>query len=431
MSLPKLVANSWLLLLSLLLPLSALAQDVPTPAPPQSRPIILQGGIIHTGTGKVIQGDILIIGGKISDVGDIRTRVTDATTLDCTGKHLYPGLIAPTSQIGLDEIESVRGTDDRNEVGLVNPNVRTIIGYNTDSRVTPTLRSNGILLAQIAPGGQGFAGTSSVVQLDAWNWEDAAYLVDDALHLYWPHMVAYNASWMPPLEKQKKNIEKRLAQLDNTMQQAKAYLKTKNAGLLKKTDLRWEALIPVLNREKSLFIHANSERQINAALAFMLRHEIKMVLVGGADAWLLTGPLLANGVPVVLAKSHSLPTSEDDDIDMPYKRAGLLKKAGLLVCLSMRDFWNQRNLPFQAGTAAAYGLSKAEALQLVTLNTARILGIADRTGSIEPGKDANILVCKGDLLDMRTSLVEHAFIQGRKIDLGNKQKDLYKKYRGR
>ncbi|MEM6271215.1 MAG: amidohydrolase family protein [Bacteroidota bacterium] len=404
------------------------AQDVPEPAPAQTQPILLKGGTLHTGTGEVIVGDLLLTEGKIAAIGNFPSPGTEAQVIDCAGKHLYPGLIAPSTQIGLDEIEAVRATEDKSEVGLVNPNARSIIAYNTDSRVTPTVRSNGILLAQVAPIGGLFAGTSSVVQLDAWNYEDAAYQMDDAVHLYWPRMRLYDAWWAPPKEEQLKRRKRRLEQVETAMTQAKAYLAAREKGRLEKTDLRWEAMVPLLKKEIPIFLHAESEQQIAAALAFKLKHDLKMVLVGGQDAWLFTEQLKQYEIPVILHKPHSLPRTEDDDVDISFKRARLLHEAGVLVALSMNDFWNQRNLPFQAGTVAAYGVPKEVALQMITLHTAQILGIAERTGSLEVGKDANVLVSAGDLLDMRTSRVEHAFIQGRKIDLGNKQKDLYDKF---
>lgn len=405
------------------------AQDVPTPAPAQNKPVLLTGGTIHPGNGQpAFQGDILIIGGKLVDVGAIRTRVTDAETFNVSGMHIYPGLIAPSTQIGIDEIGAVRATEDVREVGAINPNARTIIAYNTDSRVTPTIRSNGILLAQVAPRGNLFAGTSSIVQFDAWNWEDAAYKMDDGVHLYWPRLNYWEAWWAPPIEQQKKRTRENLQRVHKAMDDARAYLAAKEAKRLKAQDLRWEAMIPVLKKEIPVFVHAQTEKQIHSAIAFKVRHDVDIVLVGAADAWLVTDLLKQHKVPVILHKPQDLPRLQHDDIDQAYKTPKLLADAGVPFCLSMVSFWNQRNLPFQAGQAAAYGLSKAQALRAVTLSPAEILGIADRTGSLEPGKDANLVVSQGDLLDMRTSQVMHAFIQGRKIDLGNKQKDLAKKF---
>lgn len=415
-----------------LLPAAMQAQSLPTPAPAQSQPILLKNATLHLGNGTVIApGDLLFLEGKIVEIGTVTKNLTDAKVIDLSGKHVYPGFIAPNTQIGLSEIEAVRATNDFAETGEINPNVRAIIAYNTDSRVTPTIRSNGVLLTQVTPTSGLFSGTSTIVQLDAWNWEDAGYLKDDGVHLNWPRMRFNDAPWAPPVEEQKKNARENQEKLDRAMTDAKAYAAAKKAGTLTQTDLRWEALLPVLEKKKPLYIHASDEKQIQAAVAFAVQHDLRMVLVGGADAWRVTELLRQRDIPVILHKTHALPVTEDDAVDQMYHTPKMLQDAGVRFCLSHQEFWNQRNLPFIAGTAAAYGLTPEQALSSITLSTAQILGIADRTGSLETGKDANIIVSTGDVLDMRTSQIEYAWIQGRQIDLGNHQTDLYKKYKDR
>ncbi len=407
------------------------AQSVPTPGPKQSVPIFLQNATVHYGNGKVeANANILIADGKIVSAGLAKVDPHEAEVIDLTGKHVYPGLIAPVSNLGLIEIGAVRSTHDNAEAGSINPNARAIVSYNTDSRVTPTVRSNGVLLAQVMPSGGLISGLSSVVQLDAWHWEDAAYLMDDGMRMNWPSQRIWTASWAPPREEQLKKINDRMKRLNQTFLDAKAYLIAKEAGKIKKTDLRWEAMMPFLKGEKQIYVFADSEKDIRSALEFTRRHSLKIVLVGGADAFRLTGMLKEMKVPVVLRKPHSLPRTEDDGIDVPYKTAIILHEAGVLTCLSIDNFWNYRNLPFQAGQLAAMGMDKETALQLITSNTAKVLGVEKRTGTIAAGFDANVIVSTGDLLDMRTSNIELALIQGRKMDLGNKQKDLYKKFGG-
>jgi imidazolonepropionase-like amidohydrolase len=413
------------------MPLHIQAQPVPTPAPRQTQAIVLRNGIIHPGNGqKSAPGDLLIQDGMLLAIGAV-TAPADAHVIDLKGQHVYPGLIAAVTQLGLEEVEAVRATRDNAEVGEINPNARAIVAFNTDSRVTPTVRSNGVLLAQVTPNGGLFSGMSSVVQLDAWTWEEAAYLPDDALHLAWPNMHLRTGRFAPPVEEQKKRLKETLDQLTKAMQDARAYAAAKSAGRLEQHDLRWEAMVPVLEGKKPVWVHAGTERQIRAAIAFALEHQIRMVLVGGQDAWLLKDLLKAHEIPVVLHQPHALPRSEDDDVDQPFKTAKMLHEAGVLVALSSEGFWQQRNLPFLAGTAAAHGLAPETALQLITSNPARILGIEQRAGSLEVGKDAHVIVTEGDLLDMRTSNVVWACVQGRVIDLGNHQKDLYKKFQTR
>lgn len=424
--------KSWRIFLGIMLLVTGIqAQSVPSPAPTQSRAILLQNGIIHVGDGKVIEnGSLLFENGKIVQIGTSVNASADVEMIDLAGKHIYPGMIATVSSLGIQEIEAVRATRDNNEVGEINPNVRAIVSYNTDSRITPTVRSNGILLAQVSPDGNLLAGLSSIVQLDAWNWEDAVYELDDALHLNWPSQQIWTESWAAPKEAQQKRISENLKRIEETFDEARRYLLAKEAGKIEKVDQRWEAMLPFLKGEKQIYVYSYLEKDIRAALEFATRRKLKIVLVGAADAWRLTGMLKELQVPVILQKPHSLPRTEDDPVDLPFKTAIILNEAGILTSLSIDNFWNYRNLPFQAGQLVAMGLDKEVALQMITSNTAKILGIDSRTGTLNIGMDANIIVSTGDLLDMRTSNIELAYIQGRKIDLGNKQKDLYKKFGG-
>jgi imidazolonepropionase-like amidohydrolase len=408
------------------------AQDVPTPAPAQSAPVLLKNATVHTGNGQVLQNtSVLFDNGKIVQIGVGINAPSGTKEMDLTGKHIYPGLVATNTTLGLDEIEAVRATRDNREPGKINPNMKALVAYNTDSRVTPTVRSNGVLVAQVVPSGELFSGTSCVVQLDAWNWEDAAYLADDGVHLFWPGMSLSQSPLAPPLDEQKKNRADRLSDIDVAMNQSRNYWMVKKAGTVKDIDQRWEAMIPVLEKKRPIYIHADGEKEISAAIAFSLRHEVRIVIVGGADCWRVVDLLKAHRIPVILQETHAVPQRADDPIDIASRLPKILLDAGVPFCISKDGFWDTRNLPFVAGTAVAHGLTKEEALRSITLSAAEILGIADKCGSVETGKDANLLITAGDLLDMRTATVEVAFIQGRQIDLGNKQKDLYKKFRNR
>ena len=422
--------NKALLLLSSFFLAQALcAQGVPVPAPAQARPILLRGGTLHPGDGSpAVLGDLLIVGGKIQAMGAIPTVPDNTDIVEVAGKHVYPGLIAANTSLGIQEVEAVRATEDQKEPGELNPNMRTLIAYNTDSRVTPTVRSNGVLLAQVVPQGGLFAGTSSVMQLDAWTWEQAAYRADDALHLYWPNMNLSTSRFAPPMEEQKKRLRENLDRIGQAFRDARAYALAKKAGTLEQTDQRWEAMLPVLDKQRPVWIHAQTERQLRAAIALQAEQDIQVVLVGGADAWLVIDLLKRQQIPVVFQPTQSLPRTEDDDIDQPFKTARILHEAGVLVALSGDGFWRQRNLPFLAGTAVTGGISPDVALAMITSHPARILGIEGRTGSLAVGKDANVVVSQGDLLDMRSSILTWACIQGRTIDLGNHHEDLYKKF---
>jgi imidazolonepropionase-like amidohydrolase len=333
------------------------------------------------------------------------------------------------SDMGLEEIEAIRATSDAREVGGKNTNVRAISAYNTDSRVTPTVRSNGILMAQIAPKGGLFSGTSSVVQLDAWNYEDAVLLADDALYMNLPDMAAPQDAPPKALEEWKKRQEQLFNTIHQTFQDAIAYQKAKESGLAYAHNLMLEAVIPVLKQTKKLFVRAESEAQIITAIAIAQQYHLKMVIVGGQDAYLQTDLLKKNDVAVVLSKPHQLPRLEDDAIDLPFRMPKILEEAGIPYCFDMDVFWNERNLPFQAGTSVAYGLTKEQALKALSYYPAQILGIDKLVGSLEIGKEATLVVSEGDVLDMRTSQISIAYIQGRKIDLNNLHKELYEKFK--
>jgi imidazolonepropionase-like amidohydrolase len=420
--------------------LSVFAQETVLPAKEQKGSYYLTNATIHVGNGKVINnGTIKVTNGKIEAVGDNIAIPSGADNVtDLKGQDLYPGLILPTSTLGLIEISSVRATQDAREIGDLNPSVRSIVAYNTDSKVINTLRSNGILIANIVPQGNFVAGTSSLVQLDAWNWEDAAYKTDAGLHVYMPSLLPRpsfggrgggfgigNFGGQGGGDPVKEGLEK-MEELKTFFREAKAYQQLTDR---KATNLKFEAVKGLFDRKQKLYMHANTIKQILVALDFVKEFGFDMVIVGGSESYQVADLLKKHDVSVILQQPHSLPTATDDDVDQPYKTAAQLQKAGVLFSISDDDSQTRgRNLAFNAGTAAAYGLDKEEALAAITLNAARIMGVADKTGSIEVGKDANIVVSSGDLLDMKSSNVTAAFIQGRKIDLTDKHKLLNERY---
>lgn len=411
--------------------LSAMAQETIYPAPPQEKTIYLTNATIHVGNGQVIEkGTLVFTKGKITAIGaNVPVPGTDAQVYDLQGKQVYPGIIAPLTQVGLTEVEAVRATNDFREVGEINPSVRSLVAYNTDSKVINTLRANGVLLAQVVPQGGVISGSSSVVQFDAWNWEDAAYKTDGAIHFYMPSLLPPPAvpqtRPLPPGDHEKEALEE-IEKVRSFFREAKAYLAEDKHT---ETNLKFEAVSKLFTREQKLFIHCDIVKEILLSIDIAKEFNFDVVIAGGADAWMVADQLKQNNVAVVLSQPHNLPVMQDDDVDQPYKTASQLKQAGVLYCISNEGFWQQRNLPFEAGTIGAYGLNKEEALSAVTLNTARILGIDKTTGSLEIGKDANIAVSTGDLLDMRSSVVTQVFIQGREVNLDNKQKQLYERYK--
>lgn len=409
---------------------SAMAQeDVPVPAPKQTERLCLKGGTIHVGNGQVIEnGYVVFENGKVTAVmpdANLKTDETLGRIIDVSGKQVYPGLIAPNTVLGLTEIEAVRATNDMYETGSVNPDVRAIISYNTDSRVTPTVRSNGILYAQIVPQGGRVSGTSSVVQLDAWNWEDAAVKADEGLFITWPNMYRMKGWWAEPDGYEaNKDYDKNVQELKDVFNDAKSYAYSAHD----KTNLRFESMKKLFTDKANLYVRVDYVKEILQAIAFGEEMGVNVVIMGGADSYMIADVLAAKKIPVILGKAHELPTYSDEDIQQPYKTPAILQKAGVLYAISENGFWQQRNLMFEAGTAATYGMTKEQALSAITANPAKILKLDDQIGTIEAGKAASFIVSDGDLLDMRTSNISLAFIDGRQIDLDNKQKELYKKF---
>ena len=391
------------------------------PAEAQSKDIAITEATIHIGNGTMIsKGTIIFSKGKISYVGTNPTINDNTIQIQAQGKHVYPGFIATNSSIGLQEIEQVKATNDENELGEFNANVRSIIAYNTDSKVLPTLRSNGVLLAQVVPQGGRISGQSSIVQLDAWNWEDALVSMDQGIHLRWPY---FNR---PQSEENKSNsYNKQIQSIKDFFDEAFAYQKTSHES---QKNLRYEAMRGLWQGTKKLFIHTSAAKTIQHAVNFANQYGLKVVIVGAEESWRITDFLKANQTEIVLSETHNLPFREDDDYDQPFKTPRLLQAAGIPFCLGLNGFWQQRNLPYQAGQAVALGLDYEQAVQMISLAPAKILGIDQYCGSLEPGKDANIIISNGDVLDMKSHEIIRAFIQGREIDLNNVHKELYNKF---
>jgi imidazolonepropionase-like amidohydrolase len=432
MSISKFLISAFMLCVFGALP--AMSQDDVYPAKPYKGLLFIRNGTIHVGNGQVIEnGTVEVRDGKIVRVGkDIPIPADDVKVFDAKGKHVYPGLILSMSNLGLVEVPSVRATSDAREIGEINPSIRAIVAYNTDSKFINTVRGNGVLLANIVPEGGLVSGASSVVQLDAWNWEDAAYRMDGGIHFRMPTL--YNrpnpfAAFLgiqPQADAVKRGLEQ-IEEVKAYFREAKAYAAAKDHG---ETNLKMEAMKDLFTRRKKLFIHCDIAREMLVAVDFVREFNLDVVIVGGSESWQIADLLKQHGIPVILDQMHSLPTMADDDVDQPYKTAAMLRKAGVLFAINDADGQHRgKNLPFNAGTAAAYGLGKEEALQAITLDAARILGVAERTGSLEAGKDANIIVSDGDILDMRSNNVTLAFIQGRQLDLTDKHKQLYQRYK--
>ena len=406
--------------------------QTPQPAQPQNEAILLKGGTAHIGNGEVIENALIgFDNGRLTLVVDarrVRIDVAGYKVIDVSGQHIYPGFVLPDSQIGLREVTAIDAMDDQNEVGELKPNVRSLIAFNTDSKISPTLRYNGVLIVESTPVGGRISGTSSVMNLEGWNWEDAALKADIGIHMNWPHRISRQFDFETFTYNREPNKEygSQVQELDAFFQDARSYSRLVD----KERNLKLEAMGGLFTGDKILFIHAGGAKEIVESVRFAEDHEVEKIVILAGDVALDAASFLAeHKISVILPPTHQLPDNADIDVYLPFKMPYLLTKAGVTVALSHDGMLaNARNLPFYAGSAAAYGLSKEEALQLITLNAAKALGIDGEAGSIEEGKRATLFVSKGDALDMMSNNLSYAFIDGKQIVLDNEQQALYKRY---
>jgi imidazolonepropionase-like amidohydrolase len=387
----------------------------------QNNTTIITNAIIHVGNGEVIEKGVLVMeNGIIKEVGlKLKNLYKNARIIDAAGKHLYPALIGMNNIMGLNEIDAVRATRDYNEQGEFNPNVRAIIAYNTDSKILPTAMVNGILYTQVVPQGGIISGSSSLMKIKADNWEDAAVKTDEGVHLNWP-VVSYSKNGEASAG------EQQIKALITFLYQANQYILLDNPIF----NARLEAMRKVLKGSSNLYIHANDAKSILRAIKFFKQNypQIKLVLVGATDAYLLKEELIGSKIPIVLGNIHRLPSRNAEAIDQPYMTPGQLNSAGIQLAISNEGSWESRNLAYIAGTASAYGLDREEALKSISLTPAKLMGVDNILGSLEEGKIASLLIVNGDLLDMKSSSISMAFLEGTELDLKNDQVKLYEKY---
>ncbi len=404
-----------------------------TPASAQKEAITIEGAVAHLGNGEIIENSLIMFeGGKITFVGDAKMKIARiGNVIDAKGKHVYPGFIATSTPLGLVEVDAVRASDDQKELGEFIPHVRSLIAYNAESKVVESMRPNGVLIGQITPNGGRISGTSSVVQFDAWNWEDAAVKADDGIHLNWPNSFRQGRYWMGEERgyQPNKDYQDQITEIKDFILNSAA-----NDVASKEKNLPFAAMSGLFDGTKKLYVYADSDKEIIDAITLLKSVGVKsIVLVGGYQAYKITDFLKSNAIPVLVRAMHNLPDFDDDYYDLPYKLPKLLSDAGILVALQNHDaaVFQTRNLPFYAGQVVGQGMDKEKALQLITSNAAQILGIEKSHGTLEVGKSATLFISEGDALDMRTNQLSHAFIDGRLLSLETHQTELWKRYVGK
>jgi imidazolonepropionase-like amidohydrolase len=393
----------------------------------------------HLGNGKVIEQALITVKNgtieMVTPVAGIKLNHTAFdTVIDLEGKHVFPALINANNVLGLHDAFSVRATRDLQDVGYLNPHIRSLIAYNSDNKITPTIKTNGILYTQVTPRGGLISGNSSVMALEGWNWEDAVLKADDGIHLNFPVLNERNLGEEGAEEKAMKRYKDEQQELLSFMDNAYAYYLNPDNS---EKNLRHESMRGVFDGTKNLYIHADKAKDILTAIQFCNKLKIKKpVLVGAKQSYKILPEIKQSNIPVMLVRVHDLPDRADEDIDAVFKLPATLYNAGIFFCLQTEgdtemEAMNSRNLPFLAGSAVAYGLPKEEAISAITLNTAKILGVDKKVGSIEEGKMASFVVSTGDIMDMKSSNITHAFISGKSVNLNNQQTELYQKYKSK
>lgn len=423
----------------LILIVSSLLANNQIPGLDQKRPILLRGGILHIVSGDVLEGyDLLFSKGKIITIDEQIQASPETDVYDIFGKHVVPGYIAAFTRIGLTEISAVKQTNDHSEVGEINPNTRANVSYNPDSDLIPVTRSNGILIANSVPSSGRIAGQSSVMMLDGWTWEDATLKHPGGLNLNWPNMrINFNKDEKKKEKEQKEIYKKSVRELDKIIRDVKAYhqrrtVRERKAEHKQPSDLKLESMIHYVIDKNPFHIRANNIRQIEAAVDWSKKHDLKIVIVGGRDAWMNPKLLVKENIPVILLSIQTTPRRRHEPIHLPYKLPRMLQDSGVRFCIST-DFGypldgHVRTLPNEAMRAVTWGLSKEDALRSITLSAAEILEIDEMVGSLEPGKDATFFISNTEPMLQETNPIK-AYIKGREVDLSDRQKDLWVKYK--
>jgi imidazolonepropionase-like amidohydrolase len=423
----------------------------------QDDSFLIRGATVHPVASAEIQnGSVLVRDGKIVGVGRNLAAPKGTRIVEGKGLHVYPGMIDSGTQLGLAEISSVRESVDTGEIGKFDPQLRAEVAINPSSEHIPVARANGITAAitlPMASGGDGggrrgggggsiITGQAALVHLDGWTWEEMDVKKSAAMAMRFPSIISgggrFGGGDLPPdiaarfsYTETKKNYETELRELKEFFEEARRYQKAKGANLKGfKTDLKFEAMLPVLEGKVPLVVMASRERAIRDAVQFADQQKVKMIIADPRELGKMGPELKARNISAILGPTLALPLHDDDPYDAAYTLPGQFYKAGVKFAFGSFNNEFSRNLPYQAATAVAFGLPYDEALKAVTLNPAQIWGVSDKMGSIEEGKAADLLITDGDPLEAKTQ-VKQLYIKGKTVDLTNKHTRLYEKYLNR
>ncbi len=399
---------------------------------------VIQNATVHTmsSAGTLQRASVVVANGKILAVGTSIKAGPSAQTIKGDGLEVYPGMINAWGNLGLTEIGAVDVTNDSAEQGSWKPQLLAYSAIHPASEHVAVARCGGITASLSVPSGGILSGQATLIHLAGWTVEEMAVAKSAGMVLNFPSLGGRSGRGFgrfaprQSFSEMKRGYEAQLKELSEWLDKARHYSKARQANPATEVDRQLEALAPVVRGETTVFISAESARDITSAVEFGKKEKLKFVIQGAREAGKVAELLKKENVPVILGSIISLPVREDDPYDERFTLPGTLAKAGVKFALTSPSSSDVRNLPYEAGFAQAYGLSHEEALKSVTLSPAEILGVSSRIGSIEPGKIADLVVTDGDLLELRTQ-VKHLFIAGKNVSLENKHTRLYQQYMAR
>jgi imidazolonepropionase-like amidohydrolase len=400
-----------------------------------SNSVLIRNVTVHPVTGPDVEnGSVLVVDGKIEEVGRKLAARSGVRVVDGHGLHLYPGLINAATNVGLAEIESVRDSIDLDEIGEFNPDLRAEVVFNPSSEHIPVTRAAGITSVVTLPsdgsrgrasGGNVIAGQGALMHLDGWTWEEMAVKPSVVMDMVFPEIGsarpqfpgAPGGSGDRTFAEEEKQYHEQMREISQFLEDVRRYKKAKDAGEPDfRPDLKLESMLRVIDGTQPLFVRAEKERMIKDAIAFADKEKVKIIIAGPEEIG-STGLLLKeHKIPVILGKVLALPEHDDDPYDAAYTLPNEFYKAGVKICFGTFDVEFARNVPLEAAQAAAFGLPKDEALKAITINSAEILGVGSQIGSIEKGKIADLILTDGDPMEARTN-IKQMFIAGREVSL--------------
>lgn len=377
--------------------------------------------------GRIENATVVIRDGVIVSVGQNVTIPSDAQVIDCKGLTIYPGMVDGGTRLGLQEIGSISVTQDYDEIGELSPEMDALTAINPNSVLIPVTRVSGVTSVIAYPSGGLFPGTAALINLHGYTPEQM-YGGFKAMVINFPSTGRRGRYDKQTDEDVKKDGDKAIKKLNDTWSRVKTYAAIDSATTGKaEYNPELSALVPVLKGVMTAMVEVNKESDILSAIKWIKQNKVKAILTGVAEGWRVADSIALSGIPVITGPIMSMPSRDSDRYDQAYKNAGIMQKAGVKVALRTNEAENVRNLPFNAGFAATYGMGKEEALKAVTIIPAEIFGVADQVGSIEAGKKANLFVSTGDPFEPATQ-IKYLFIEGWNVPLESRQTLLYDEF---